>query len=103
MSHRTTATVPADHPSLPGHFPGAPVVPGVVLLQAVADAVRQWRGDVVLAGLPSAKFLQTVAPDTPFDIELEETAPGRIRFECRVGDALAAQGQLRLDTGGEGT
>lgn len=103
MSHRTTMTIPADHPSLPGHFPGAPVVPGVVLLQAVTEAVRQWRGEVVLTGLPTAKFLHTVAPGTPIEVELDETAPGRIRFECRVGDTVAAQGQLHLDTGGEGT
>jgi 3-hydroxymyristoyl/3-hydroxydecanoyl-(acyl carrier protein) dehydratase len=33
--HEATFAVPASHPSLPGHFPGAPVVPGVVVLDLV--------------------------------------------------------------------
>ena len=34
-------TIPDDHPSLPGHFPGHPVVPGVVLLDRVLQAIEQ--------------------------------------------------------------
>ena len=32
-------SIPADHPSLPGHFPGQPIVPGVVVLERVLEAV----------------------------------------------------------------
>ena len=37
-------TVPHDHPSLPGHFPGRPVVPGVVLLDRVLAAIEAAHG-----------------------------------------------------------
>ena len=32
--------VAPDHPSLPGHFPGRPLVPGVVLLDRVLEAIE---------------------------------------------------------------
>ncbi len=52
--------VPADHPSLPGHFPGAPVVPGVVVLDRLLEALRLagWR----VTGLPAVRFLAPVLP-----------------------------------------
>ena len=34
-----------DHPALPGHFPGQPVVPGVVLLDRVLEAVEREAGE----------------------------------------------------------
>ncbi|RBC43168.1 hypothetical protein BRN41_12545, partial [Xanthomonas oryzae pv. oryzae] len=36
--------VPHDHPCLPGHFPGRPVVPGVVVLDHVLQAVEALHG-----------------------------------------------------------
>ena len=37
--------IDAGHPALPGHFPGQPLVPGVVLLEQVALGLRAWRGE----------------------------------------------------------
>lgn len=41
---RATLVVPALHPVLAGHFPGAPLVPGVLLLDAVCRAWQQASG-----------------------------------------------------------
>jgi 3-hydroxyacyl-[acyl-carrier-protein] dehydratase len=43
MSFEIRRAIPADHPSLAGHFPGAPVVPGVVILDEIAAALAEWR------------------------------------------------------------
>ena len=43
--HSATLSVPAQHPSLAGHFPGNPIVPGVVLLDEVIAAAEAWLGD----------------------------------------------------------
>ena len=37
---RERLCIDADHPSLPGHFPGRPLVPGVVVLEQVLRAVE---------------------------------------------------------------
>ena len=37
-------TIPADHPALPGHFPGQPIVPGVVVLDRVVEVIEAGHG-----------------------------------------------------------
>jgi 3-hydroxymyristoyl/3-hydroxydecanoyl-(acyl carrier protein) dehydratase len=64
--------VPADHPALAGHFPGQPVVPGVVLLDAVLAAVRT-RNSFVLEAIPGAKFLGPVLPDERIELRIHLT------------------------------
>ena len=43
MGAVTTVTIAAEHPALAGHFPGAPILPGVLLLDEMVRAVEQER------------------------------------------------------------
>lgn len=93
-------TVPIDHPALPGHFPGNPIVPGVVLLNYVCAAVRREAGENVrCSGFPSVKFLAPLLPGVPFSIELDFSAGNRVRFACKTEDRTLAQGTLQIETG----
>lgn len=85
--------MPADHPSLAGHFPGRPVLPGVVLLDHVIAAVG---GRV--AGLPSVKFLRPVMPGDVVEITCGAAEAGRVNFSCRVAAAEVARGSVLLTT-----
>ena len=54
--------VPASHPTLPGHFPGRPIVPGVLLLDHVIETLQQATGECV-AAVREAKFRSALQPD----------------------------------------
>ena len=86
--------IAASHPALPGHFPGNPVVPGVVLLDRVAAAAE--RGfDARVAGLPQVKFLRALQPDEHAELRIEREG-ARARFAIRRGQELVAAGTLEL-------
>ena len=58
-----TLTIAADHPALAGHFPGNPVVPGVVLLDEAIASIERARGRTFGSyRLASVKFLRPVKP-----------------------------------------
>lgn len=95
MTHaafQRTFCVAEDHPSLPGHFPGSPLVPGVILLEQVALALREWRGER-LSRVLEAKFVAPLWPAQQAQVALSE-ANSRVRFEIRRGDDLLARGSI---------
>lgn len=95
---QTALAIAADHPSLAGHFPGQPIVPGVVLLDAAQRAIETQQA-VLLVGLAVAKFHSPARPDD--ELLLDYTlADGSARFEIHSGARKIADGRFTL--GGEG-
>lgn len=96
LEHSAQMKIPVDHPSLAGHFPGNPVVPAVVLLDCVAQALSAALGHAVtLSGIPSAKFLSPLAPGEEFSVELQiETGRNSARFRCVAGVRELTLGRL---------
>ncbi|MDG4595228.1 MAG: hydroxymyristoyl-ACP dehydratase [Candidatus Contendobacter sp.] len=87
----------ADHPSLTGHFPDNPIVPGVVILEEVMRAFEDWRPESRVVGMPVVKFLAPLRPGQPFTIRFVESGGRGVRFECVRDDGQTlAQGCLTV-------
>lgn len=85
-------SIPADHPALPGHFPGQPIVPGVVLLDQAILLVETAEG-LKVRGVPMAKFLSPVGPSETLSLDYE-AGEASLRFEIRAADRKIATGRL---------
>jgi 3-hydroxymyristoyl/3-hydroxydecanoyl-(acyl carrier protein) dehydratase len=97
MSFERTLTITNDHPALPGHFPGHPVVPGVVVLDEVIETLKSHYGNaVVITGLPAVKLSSPLQPEELLTIAIESEDSGRAVFTCRVGSRLIASGTIHF-------
>lgn len=99
-----TFVVAHDHPCLPGHFPGRPIVPGVVLLDRVIAAIEAAHGGIGPLRLPQVKFLQPLLPGETARIDIEAMAvatgvPPRWKFRVLRDDAVIASGEVQAASG----
>jgi 3-hydroxymyristoyl/3-hydroxydecanoyl-(acyl carrier protein) dehydratase len=86
-----TFIIPADHPSLAGHFPGEPVVPGVVVLDHVLAQLAWPMG--APRRLAWVKFTRALLPEQAATATLSQDAAGWRFTVARGGDVLV-QGML---------
>ena len=98
MTFEVLRLIHADHPSLPGHFPGAPLIPGVVILDEVVAALEEWRQDSELSCVRRVKFLAPLKPEQPFTISLFATSKdaGEVSFCCRAEERVIVEGRLAV-------
>jgi 3-hydroxyacyl-[acyl-carrier-protein] dehydratase len=101
--------VSINEPYFVGHFPHRPVMPGVLMLEAMAQAATLLAlasTDIVLddstvvyfAGIDNARFKRPVEPGDQLllDVTLDRAKAGIFKFSGKVlvGDQLAAEAQL---------
>jgi 3-hydroxymyristoyl/3-hydroxydecanoyl-(acyl carrier protein) dehydratase len=88
----------SDHPTAAGHFPGYPIIPGALLLDAVLVAIRG-AAATRTCRIRAAKFLRPVRPGDRLRIEWTER-DGKTEFRCLLldDDAVAATGALSFGT-----
>jgi len=93
--HTSTLYIPAQHPSLAGHFPGNPLLPGVVLLDV---ALQHLMEDIPLQNcrLENIKFLRPVVPDAVTGVSLTlqytHSTNGTVRFTIAEAEHMVVSG-----------
>lgn len=87
-------TISPDHSALPGHFPGNPVVPGVVILDEIVQLWLKAHPGFRLTAIPAAKFLSVLRPGETCRVRFDAAAQESVNFDCVSGDRRIAQGRL---------
>jgi 3-hydroxymyristoyl/3-hydroxydecanoyl-(acyl carrier protein) dehydratase len=96
-----TLQIPLEHPSYAGHFPGQPIVPGVMLLDKVMLSIEQQLPSFGLfssagAEIPVCKFLAPVLPGATLSLMLHWEGPGSLlTFKLQHAAQLVASGSIR--------
>jgi 3-hydroxyacyl-[acyl-carrier-protein] dehydratase len=97
MTARTPLSIPTDHPAFVGHFPGTPIVPGVLLLdEALHAIIRSGNLGTGSCHINSVKFLSPLKPGESVVIEHELQDSGSIRFDIVSGERKIVSGSVSL-------
>jgi UDP-N-acetylglucosamine acyltransferase len=104
-----TKNVTGSEDFFAGHFPGQPVMPGVLILESLAQAAGIWllktapdprAVEIRVVGFDDTKFRRPVVPGDQLrlEVQLEQRRGGLARFrgDVRVGEARAAEARLLL-------
>ena len=97
MITQTALPIDFDHPAFAGHFPGNPIVPGVVLLDEALQAIAGITGlPLSTCELRSVKFLSPLTPGVAVVMLSEVLANGSIRFDILADQRKVATGSVML-------
>jgi beta-hydroxyacyl-ACP dehydratase FabZ len=99
--------VSINEPHFQGHFPGCPVMPGVLIIEAMAQAggilayslaPHSTNESVYLMGLDKVRFRKPVRPGDQLILKIkmfkQKGAVFKMKGEAFVGDQLVAEGEM---------
>ena len=100
--------VTADEPFFQGHFPGMPVLPGVMIIEAMAQVAgimmltcASYQGKIpFIAAIESVRYYQPVVPGDTLIIESTivwvRGLLGKVNFVARVGGTIVVKGEMKF-------
>lgn len=88
--------VTMNEPYFRGHFPNAPVMPGVLVMEALCQLVWVWSGagSVRMTGIRKLRFRRPTVPGDRLRLEIEQIE--RDATSCVVKATASVDGQLAL-------
>lgn len=97
MITQTALHIDPEHPAFAGHFPGSPIVPGVVLLDEALQAIAGATGvSLAACELRSIKFLSPLTPGVAVVLLSEVQSNGSIRFDILADQRKIATGSVLI-------
>jgi 3-hydroxymyristoyl/3-hydroxydecanoyl-(acyl carrier protein) dehydratase len=94
---KASITLAADAPYFDGHFPGRPILPGVIELALMAEAAAHVSGrDDPVHTIPFARLRHLVVPGDRLELAARKSADDRIRVDVTRGDTVVANATLGL-------
>jgi len=101
-------SVTSNEPFFPGHFPGRPIMPGVLIIEAMAQTggilmlnsvENPAEKLVVFMGIDKAKFRRQVVPGDQLILEAELVSKRNrfvvIKAKAKIGNSIAAEAELK--------
>jgi 3-hydroxyacyl-[acyl-carrier-protein] dehydratase len=94
---KASITLAPDAPYFAGHFPGRPILPGVIELALMAETAARVAGrDDPLHTIPFARLRHVVVPGDRLELSARKGQDGRIRVDVMRGDTVVANAALEL-------
>jgi 3-hydroxyacyl-[acyl-carrier-protein] dehydratase len=94
---KTALAIAAEGAYFEGHFPGRPILPGVVQLMLVLEALeRERQHPVELRKITFARLRQPVLPGQYLEVVSRQIEQGRTRFELTRDGTVITNGELLL-------
>lgn len=91
-----------DHAVIVDHFPGKPLVPGTLLLEAILDRAKKHHPDQFIKGVAALKFKAQLLPGSEAFISFKKKPEG-LRLVVRTAQGIVAEGLLLLETESPGS
>ncbi len=116
-SFRGLKNVTISEPFFQGHFPGYPVMPGVLVIECLVQAIAllavasgrlplDGSTELVVPGIPSCRFKRQVLPGDQLALEVDLPVEGsfdRVEVRARVDGEIATEAVLEVRIGPAGT